>query len=152
MEKDILNESKWDVDNHTSKKNMRFFSPICPYTECETGFYNRTTECRKRTRLDFFLQNMTKNNGRIILSGIIDNFLPSELADCVKSLSTLANTTSQNASVSVLNIKERENAGKPTGVGIAIDYAGTEVLILETLEDVHRFCIQQFVWNTDMVR
>ncbi|XP_052259773.1 uncharacterized protein LOC127864118 [Dreissena polymorpha] len=71
MEKDILNESKWDVDNHTSKKNMRFFSPICPYTECETGFYNRTTECRKRTRLDFFLQNMTKNNGRIILSGIV---------------------------------------------------------------------------------
>ncbi|KAH3776036.1 uncharacterized protein LOC127843956 [Dreissena polymorpha] len=71
MEKDIFKESKWDVDNHIPKKNMRFFSPMCPFTECETGFYNRTTECRKITRLDFFLHNMTEHNGRLVLSGIV---------------------------------------------------------------------------------
>ncbi|KAH3859271.1 hypothetical protein DPMN_101988 [Dreissena polymorpha] len=77
----------------------------------------------------------------------LGNFLPPELADCVNRLTPLANGTGPVASVSALNIKYR----KHDGVEIAID-AGTEVPQLETPEDVHLYCIQQFVWKADMVQ
>ncbi|KAH3722227.1 tyrosinase-like protein [Dreissena polymorpha] len=82
----------------------------------------------------------------------LESFLAPELADCVNSLSSFANTTVPKASVSVLDIKQRENAGGPIVEDIAIDYAGTEVPLLETPEDIHMYCIKQFMWKEDMVR
>ncbi|KAH3722149.1 tyrosinase-like protein [Dreissena polymorpha] len=82
----------------------------------------------------------------------LETFLAPELTDCVIRLSAFANTTVPKALVSVLDIKQRENAGRPIGLDTAIDYAGTEVPILETPEDVHMYCIKQFMWKEEIVR
>ncbi|XP_052245965.1 LOW QUALITY PROTEIN: uncharacterized protein LOC127854901 [Dreissena polymorpha] len=82
----------------------------------------------------------------------LGNFVPQELIDCVNRVTPLANATGQKASVSPVHNNQRENAGLQAGVEIAIDYAGTDVPRLKTLEDVHMFCIQQFMWKPDRVR
>lgn len=82
----------------------------------------------------------------------LGNFLPPELVDCVNRLTLLANATGPIASLSIDEIKQREKSGQQAGVEIWVDYAGTEVIRLETPEDVHLYCIQQFVWKANMVR
>ncbi|KAH3859480.1 uncharacterized protein LOC127871908 [Dreissena polymorpha] len=79
------NIGKWGGNNHASK-TLRDASPLCPFTECDTGMYNRTSECRKRARLDFFLRKMTKHNGRLVLSVIVTS--PSKLYGTLITLNT----------------------------------------------------------------
>ncbi|KAH3859277.1 hypothetical protein DPMN_101995 [Dreissena polymorpha] len=82
----------------------------------------------------------------------LGNFLPQELAVCVNRLTPLANAAFPTASDPVLNIRQRENGGQQAGVEIGIDYAENDVPRLETPEDVHLYCVKQFVWKADTVR